>query len=88
MWKTLSVGILVAATAAWGQAPADTAAEKVGPNQDPNQVVCVNEREIGSRLSRRRVCRTRAEWTQIEQQTRGNLDKIQTFKPSCPNGRC
>ena len=88
MWKALMVGSMLGATAAIAQAPAGSSETKVGPNGDPNQVVCVNEREIGSRLSRRRVCRTRAEWAEHEAQQRGTVERIQTYKPSCTNGRC
>ena len=88
MWKALAVGTMLGATAAMAQAPAGNTETKVGPNQDPNQVVCVNEGEIGSRLSRRRVCRTRAEWAEMERQTRQAVDRTQTYKPSCEQGRC
>ena len=87
MWKMLAIGTMLGATAAVAQAPSDTTA-KVGPNQDPNQVICRTEREIGSRLSRRRVCRTRAEWAALEQQTRATVDRTQTYRPSCEHGRC
>lgn len=89
MWKSLILGAVVGGTAAFAQAPADTSEQRVQPNQDPNQVVCVNENEIGSRVSRRRVCRTRAEWAEIERQTRATLDRTQTYRPTCePAGRC
>ena len=88
MWKALVVGTVLGATAAMAQAPSGEGSAKVGPNGDPNQVVCVNEQEIGSRLSRRRVCRTRAEWAEVERQTRAAVDRTQTYKPSCENGRC
>ena len=58
------------------------------PNGDPNQVICRTETEIGSRLSRRRVCRTRSEWATLEQQTRQTVDRTQTYRPTCENGRC
>jgi hypothetical protein len=88
MWKALIVGTLVGATAAMAQTPTETSEQKVGPNQDPNQIVCVNEREIGTRLGRRRVCRTRAEWAEHEAEQRRTVERTQTYKPSCTNGRC
>ena len=88
MWKALAIGVMLGATAAFAQAPAEPAEQKVGPNNDPNQVICRTERELGSRLSRRRVCRTRAEWASLEQQTRATVDRTQTYRPSCEHGRC
>ena len=80
MLKFVVVASVVIATAAIAQGP--TAATKsAGLNGDPNQIVCVNERETGSRVTTRRVCRTRAEWAALEQQTRQSLDRIQNFKP-------
>lgn len=88
MWKALIIGTVVGASAAIAQAPEGSTETKVGPNQDPNQVVCVREREIGSRLSSRRICRTRAEWAAHEAEQRRTVEKTQTYKPSCTNGRC
>jgi hypothetical protein len=71
---TLSAtGVALVATAALAQ-PSD---EGRGPNNDPNQIVCVKEGEIGSRLTMRRVCRTRAEWTELKTQTRRVIEKVQ-----------
>jgi hypothetical protein len=88
MWKALIIGAALGATVAFAQAPTNTTEQKVGPNGDPNQVICRTEGEIGSRLSRRRICRTRSEWAELEQQTRQTVDRTQTYRPSCENGRC
>ena len=70
--------LLVSSAAALAQAPADPpATTRIGPNQDPHEIVCVNESEIGSRLSRRRVCRTRAEWAEHRAQYRQNIERAQ-----------
>jgi hypothetical protein len=70
--------LLVTSAAAYaqagGEAPATT---KLGPNQDPNQIVCENQTEIGSRLNRRRVCRTRAEWAEHQREYRQNIERAQ-----------
>lgn len=88
MWKALTVGLVLGATAAAAQAPADSTT-RVGPNADPNQVVCVRERETGSRVSSRRICRTRAEWAAHEAEQRRTVEKTQTYRPTCePTGRC
>ena len=77
---TVAVAALVA-TAALAQAPSDTQTQSTGINADLNQIVCVNERETGSRVATRRVCRTRAEWAQHNAEQRRNLDRAQSFKP-------
>ncbi len=79
MIKTAVLTTLLAASAA---AFAQTAAEapattKIGPNQDPNQIVCQNQTEIGSRVNRRRVCRTRAEWAEHERMYRQDIEQAQ-----------
>ncbi len=70
--------LLAASAAALAQTPAEgPATTKVGPNQDPNQIVCQTQTEIGSRLNRRRVCRTRAEWAAHQRMYRDNIEKAQ-----------
>ena len=88
MWKVaMAVGAVVATTAI-AQAPSDRTT-RVTPNGDINQVVCINERVTGSRVATQRVCRTRAEWADLEAQTRRSVEKTQFFKPTCePKGRC
>jgi invasion protein IalB len=67
-----------AAAAAVAQTPAEApATTKLGPNQDPNQVVCQTQTEIGSRVNRRRVCRTRAEWEEHQRMYRQNIERAQ-----------
>jgi hypothetical protein len=66
--------LLAAGAAAFAQAPATT---KIGPNQDPNQIVCQARTEIGSRVNRRRVCRTRAEWAEHERMYRQDVEEAQ-----------
>lgn len=71
----------VATTAAFAQAPVGTPeTQRSGPRGDPNEIVCVNQAEIGSRLSRRRVCRTRAQWDELAVQTRRVIERVQFEK--------
>ena len=76
-------------SAADPQAPATTTR---GPSNDPNEVVCVNESEIGSRVSRHRVCRTRAEWDEARRQARNSVERAQNERPTTcspgPNQQC
>lgn len=55
MLATLTMLLLAA------QAPGGSAAP--APNENPDQVICrAPEPRLGSRVVRRRICRTRAEW--------------------------
>ena len=44
---------------------------------DPNEKICENVSQIGSRLSKRRVCATRAEWAERRLQDRKDAEHIQ-----------
>ena len=82
--------LLTASSSALAQAPAEVPdASRIGPNQDPNEIICVNQSEIGSRLNRRRVCRTRAEWAAHQTQYRQNLERAQNqTQTSCQGSAC
>lgn len=53
------------------------ASARTGLNNDPNQIICRTEREIGSRLRTNRVCRTRAEWEQYQGEARRAVSRAQ-----------
>ena len=76
---TLVSAVAVAATAQTTAAPAD------GKEVSQNKMVCRTIQEIGSRLSRRRICRTQLEWDEIEQQTRLTVERVQTTKQTTGN---
>ena len=88
MWKALFIGAVVGASAALAQAPSGSDDSSRGPDNDPNQIVCQNQTEIGSRVSRRRVCRTRAEWEELRIEQRKTVERVQFFKPSCETPPC
>lgn len=44
---------------------------------DPNERVCESIPELGSRLAKRRVCATRAEWEERKRQDRQAIEQIQ-----------
>jgi hypothetical protein len=54
------------------------AARKSGT--DPNEVICQRQEVVGSRLQKRRVCMTRAQWADLRLQDRQALDKAQTMQ--------
>jgi hypothetical protein len=75
------VAAMLISTQAVGQtAPASTAPPKAD-GVDLNQVVCEKQEIIGSRLTSRRVCHTRAEWADLRLQDRQAVEKIQINRP-------
>ena len=81
MWKPFLMGATLAATAAAAQGPAGAPTQSTGLDNDPNQIICVNERITGSRVAQRRVCRTRQEWQAHREETRSVVNEVQNFKP-------
>lgn len=74
---------LVTAAAAMAQAPTEERSmSRIGPGGDPNQIVCVRQAHIESPLNIRRICRTRAEWTQLRRDTREVVERVQFYKPT------
>ena len=47
------------------------------PDFDPEQPICRYDREPGSRLAYRKVCRTAAQWEEERRLERGNLNRNQ-----------
>ncbi len=60
MFRLMTAGALVVATAAMAQAPNETNAKN--QSEDADEVVCIDQPTTGSRVNRVRVCRTRAQW--------------------------
>jgi hypothetical protein len=49
------------------------------PAQDPDEVICKKlEADTGTRLGKRKECRTRREWDQIAEEAKQNLQKSQS----------
>jgi hypothetical protein len=53
---------------------------------DPNEVVCQKTEVTGSRLGVKKVCRTRAEWADLQLQDRQEINRSQTQRGNagCP----
>ena len=66
--KLLAIVALLIGAAAMAQPPAS----------NPNAMICRVTGELGSRLQRSRVCKTRAEWEQLRREQRNSLDRAQT----------
>jgi hypothetical protein len=79
MKKSLVLSALIlSGTAAVAQGSADTATTvKTGPHNNPDEIVCIREEAIGSRLGARRVCRTRAEWAEHRRQYQQSIERAQ-----------
>lgn len=77
--------ILVSATAAIAQAPTETPSTQTVDQSDQDQVVCRRVEQIGSRISARRVCRTRAQWAEEQDESRKVIERIQSMKPLTGN---
>ena len=84
MKTTIACALAAAATAALATEPPPAAPQtRTKSSGYSEQIVCRSVEQIGSRLSRRRVCRTRAEWAELQEQERQVVDRVQSFKP-CP----
>jgi hypothetical protein len=75
MKKIVFVSALLASSAAFAQAPTSGQANEDAP--DPNEMVCRSVEDTGSRLSRSRICMTRAQWTEHLRGTRQNVERSQ-----------
>ena len=69
----LALGLSAPAFAQAPAAPAPTTAA-----QNPNEIVCQKQEETGSRLAKKKVCMTRAEWADRQLQDRQELERAQT----------
>jgi predicted secreted protein len=65
-------GTAIAQAAPAAQAPAQAS------TPDPNEVICERQEVLGSRLAKRKVCHTRAEWADLKLQDRQDLERAQT----------
>ena len=84
MKTVIACTLAAAATAALAlETPAPAPRTSTKSSGYSEQIVCRSVEQIGSRLSRRRICRTRAEWAELQEQERQVLDRVQSFRP-CP----
>ena len=69
----VAVGLLIAAPLAFSGA----AAQSPNSPSDPNAKICETESQIGSRLAKKKVCATRAEWLNIRKDQRETVEWVQ-----------
>lgn len=84
------IGLLSAAWINSSDALAQTASKSP---TDPNAKVCETVSQLGSRLSKKKVCATRAEWAEMKRQDREVIDQVQraaqigcSISPALTNG--
>jgi hypothetical protein len=58
-------------------ATATPAQDAAKPEKDPDEVLCRNVQQSGTRLGRKRDCRTREEWEQSERRVRRDASSAQ-----------
>jgi hypothetical protein len=73
MKRQLALALLVAATPGLAQ-PAPK------KRIDPNRMICRTEPILGSRLDLKRRCMTAQQWTDLQRETRMQIDKAQRFE--------
>jgi len=78
MKKMVILTALVASSASWAQTPTTGGSAADESNLDPNETICQAVAQTGSRLSRARVCMTRARWAEQRRLTRQNIERTQT----------
>ena len=82
MMRQARIALISAAVAALGTSAAFATADPARKTQrDPNEVVCEKQRELGSRVSVKRVCMTRAEWAERRRLDRMEIEKAQVNQP-------
>jgi hypothetical protein len=75
----MPVRLFLLAIAVMIPSAATSAADETQTNadSDQNQKICENVTQIGSRLSKKRICATRAEWAERRLQDRNDAEYIQ-----------
>lgn len=93
MRMPLLLGIAASLAVLSTPAPISAQAPPSSPTADPNEKVCENIAAIGSRLAKKRVCATRAEWEERRRLDREAVEQAQKLiggpcqtTPSARNG--
>lgn len=76
MKKLIFLSVLLTSGAGLANPPA-TGGAAASANNDPNQMICMNVAETGSRLSHTRVCQTRAQWDLQRRSQRQEIERAQ-----------
>ena len=76
----MSLFLAFAAFAAVGANPAP-AAPQAKPAEAADKKICKREEVIGSRVSGKRICRTKAQWDALQQQDQRALQEMTKLNP-------
>lgn len=79
----LAATLVSAAAVAAAAEPAPTSVD--AKSEAKEKQICRNISEVGSRLNRRRVCATKAQWDELEQQNRLAIDRVQNGRQTAGN---
>lgn len=84
------VGLISATLVGASEAVAQSASKA---QVDPNAKVCETVSQVGSRLSKKKICATRAEWAEMKRADREVIDQVQraaqigcSIAPTLTNG--
>ena len=90
------VSVVAAAGLIWASlitSPGAFAQSTPKGQNDPNAKVCETVSQVGSRLSKKKICATRAEWAEIKRADREIVDQAQraaaigcSISPAVTNG--
>jgi len=80
IYAVSAIGLVAGTSApALAQAPSNPpAASQQQAPQNPNEIVCHKQEVTGSRLGAKKVCKTRAEWADLQLQDKQELTRVQT----------
>jgi hypothetical protein len=53
---------------------------------DANKKICKREKQIGSLVRAKKICRTKAEWDEAQEQARQDVGEMQRTSRAPPNG--
>jgi hypothetical protein len=84
MKKLLFLGGILVSAAAVAQSPSANGGQ--GGSNDPNQTVCRSIPNTGSRVSRSRICMTRAQWDERRRDMRSTIERGQLNRNNNGNG--
>jgi len=74
-WALPKAGLMLALAASL--AVPSAIAQPAPAQRDPNEKVCETISQVGSRLSRKKVCATRAEWAAMRKDQKETVELIQ-----------
>ncbi|HKX91302.1 MAG TPA: hypothetical protein VJM15_02605 [Sphingomicrobium sp.] len=83
----VAAGLIVASPAVSQTTPSAAPTQGAAKQDDPNKKICEIVEETGSRLDRKRVCHTAAQWAEIRAQTQANLQRVQQQSTGLPSAQ-